>query len=391
MHILSILTSFTAGGAEVLVSNLSGAFVGAGHPSTVVALSPAAAIGNDAGIERAQRAKIAAEGGATRLLGISDRRNVIAGVWAMRRLLRAERPDIVHAHTARALPMLWLAGVRCPVVLTHHNSKLSFPPQMFALFDRIVGSYVAIGRDCEKLLAAHVRRPVTPIVNAAGAGFLAAEGRKAIGEPATILAVGALTDQKNYPMLIEAAARLRHRCAARQHFRLRIAGGGALMADLEARAAALNAGKYVELLGNRSDVAELMRGADLFVNASHYEGMPIAMLEALQSALPVVATDVAGTRDLIVSGHNGLLVRPGDPDALAAALMTLLSQPDIYARLSAAALATGRRYELGTCARAHLDLYARLRRGAPGGAAAGQAGAGRGAMMPRGATPVQKD
>lgn len=75
MHILSIITSFTAGGAEVLVSNLSGAFVGAGHRSTVVALSSAAAIGNDADTEQAQRAKIAAEGGNARLLGISDRRN----------------------------------------------------------------------------------------------------------------------------------------------------------------------------------------------------------------------------------------------------------------------------------------------------------------------------
>lgn len=391
MHILSIITSFTAGGAEVLVSNLSGAFVGAGHRSTVVALSSAAAIGNDADTEQAQRAKIAAEGGNARLLGISDRRNFVAGVRAMRRLLRAERPDVVHAHTARALPMLWLAGVRCPVVLTHHNSKLSFPPQMFALFDRIVGSYVAIGRDCARLLATHVRRPVVSIVNAAGAGFLATEGRKAVGRPATILAVGALTGQKNYPMLIDAAVRLRHRCGARQPFRLRIAGGGALMADLEARVAALNAGSYVELLGNRSDVAELMRDADLFVNASHYEGMPIAMLEALQSALPVVATDVAGTRELVANGHNGLLVRPGDAGALAAALGTLLSQPAIHARLSAAALETGRRYELGTCARAHLDLYGRLRRGsAPGGSTARRAAA-RGAPMPHAAEPVQKD
>lgn len=364
MRIVSIITSFTAGGAEMLVSNLSGAFVRTGHESVVVALSPAASIGNDPHMERTLVDKIAHEGGTATLLGIRDRRNLPAGIVAMRRLLRAHRPDVIHAHTARALPMLWLAGVRCPVVLTHHNSKLSFPSYAFALFDRIAGAYVAIGRDCADLLRAHVRRPIASIVNAVGAGFLAEAPRSGPASPATILAVGALTDQKNYPMLIDAAVRLRRRCGARQPFRLRIVGGGALMGELEHRIARHDAGDFIELLGSRSDVARLMGEADLFVNASHYEGMPIAMLEALQSALPVVATDVAGTRELIVHKGNGLLVRPHDPEALAAAMATLLSQPDAYRRMSAAALEKGRQYELGTCARAHLDLYGRLREGA---------------------------
>ncbi|WNO54195.1 glycosyltransferase [Stakelama saccharophila] len=392
MRILSIFTSFTNGGAEILVSNLSGAFAQAGHRSTVAALSRAAAVGNDPATERAICERIAGEGGHPRILALRRRGNLPAGALAVRRLIAEERPDVIHAHTARALPMLWLAGARCPVVLTHHNSRLSFPPLLFRLFDRIVDRYVAISHDCERMFGGHANRPVTQIVNAAGAGFLATAGRTAPADPATILAVGALTEQKNYAMLIEAAAHLRHRCGARHRFHLRIAGDGALMASLRQRIAALQAGPFVELLGNRSDVADLMRGADIFVNSSHYEGMPIAMLEALQSALPVVATDVAGSRELITTGRNGLLARPDDPEALAVALFELLSQPDLYRRMSAAALDEGRRYDLGTCACAHLAMYRQLLRPVPERPARAALRFGRvQPLAPRAAKSVQRD
>ncbi|TPG43676.1 glycosyltransferase [Sphingomonas koreensis] len=360
MRILSIFTTFTNGGAEVLVANLSGAFAAAGHRSTVVALSAAASVGNDPATEAAMCERISAEGGEALELGDDARRRPVAGALALRRLVRRIQPDVIHAHTARALPLLWLARAPCPVVLTHHNSRLSFPPALFALFDRVADGYVAISHDCARLLRTRTRRPITRIVNAAGAGFLAPGPRDAIGDPITILAVGALSAQKNYSMLIEAANHLRHRCGARYRFRLQIAGDGALMPALRQHVAERRLGDVVELLGNRGDIAALMRGADIFVNSSHYEGMPIAMLEALQSALPVVATDVAGTRELILHRHNGLLARSDDDDALALALHELLTEPGIHRRFSAAALDTGRQYDLATCAGAHLRLYADL-------------------------------
>ena len=357
MRIVSILTSYTAGGAEMLVSNLSGTFVVSGHRSIVVALSTASAIGNDPDMERTMRARIEDEGGDTHILQVRSRRNIVAGALALRRFVSAAQPDVIHAHTARAVAMLWLAGIRCPVVLTHHNSELSFPPILFRLFDRIVRRYVAISHDCAALLAAHTRRPIAAIVNAAGAGFLASAPRRALADRPTLLAVGALTAQKNYPMLIDAAARLRQMLGDERPFRLQIAGGGALLPELAARVIDRGVTGQVELLGSRTDVVDLMRRADIFVNASHYEGMPIAMLEAMQSALPIVATDVAGTRELVRDGHNGALVTSDDAEAMARGLAKLLSQPDDYGALSAAALDEGRRYGLDACARAHLALY----------------------------------
>lgn len=360
MRIASVITSFTAGGAEVLVSNLSGAFVREGHSSAVAALSPASAIGNDPQTERIMQEKIRAAGGSDHCLGLRDRRNIIAGALSMRRFMRSFKPDVIHAHTARAIPLLWLAGVRVPVVLTHHNSRLTFSPALFRIFDLVADTYIGISEACQQLIAAHTAKPVIKIVNATGPGFLATGRRMAPAVPASILAVGALTEQKNYGMMIDAMVRTRSYCPDAQEMRLRIAGNGALKPELQRKIRESGAEDMIELLGDRSDIPELMRKADLFVNTSHYEGMPIAVLEALQSALPVVATDVAGTRELIRSGENGTLVSQNDPDAFAKAICDALSDPKTYGHLSDGALREGSKYRLEHCTNAHLDLYRRL-------------------------------
>jgi len=131
----------------------------------------------------------------------------VAGTLALRRALRAIRPDVIHAHTARALFPLALAMPGVPVVLTHHNSRLSFPPSAFTLFNRIVDSYVAISDQCETLLRSHARKPVRMILNAASPRFHAGQPRVAAGRDPIILAVGTISAQKDYPTLLAPPAR----------------------------------------------------------------------------------------------------------------------------------------------------------------------------------------
>src|SRR3546814_8797830 len=100
------------------------------------------------------------------------------------------------------------------------------------------------------------------------------------------------------------------------------------MEALRALIGELGLGANIELLGTRRDVPELMRESDLMVNSSLFEGLPIALIEAAMSALPVVATDVGGSGEIVAPDVNGLLVPPGDQKALARAILAILREED---------------------------------------------------------------
>ena len=358
MHVCCVITSFTSGGAEMLVGNLAEAFIAHGHAATILALSDAASIGNDPAIERAMMARLENAGVAARSLALRDRRNPLTGARALRRALADCPPDVVHAHTAAALPAIALARLRCPVVLTHHNSRLSFPPWAYRVFDRVVASYVAISDQCAAQTARHARKPIRSIANAASPRFQAAAPRAAPARDPVILAVGTISEQKDYPTLIRAARPLAERLAGSgRRPRIRIAGGGAAIDALRALVVSEGVEAFVELLGPRSDVKTLMAEADLFANVSLWEGFSIAMIEASMSALPIVATDVAGNCEMVLNGGNGALVPPRDPIALAEAMAAIVTDDARYAALSAGSLQSARRFSIEVCAAAHLALY----------------------------------
>ena len=153
------------------------------------------------------------------------------------------------------------------------------------------------------------------------------------------LAVGTLNPAKDYPTMLEAATRC---VAADPRFHLIIAGGGEAIDTLRADAESRGLGKVVRFLGKRTDVARLLKAADAFVLSSAWEGLPNAVMEALASGLPVVATDVGGVRDLIEPGRSGWIVPPRDPEALAERM------------LSAMALDAPARHGMGAVGREHM-------------------------------------
>ena len=124
------------------------------------------------------------------------------------------------------------------------------------------------------------------------------------------------------------------------------------------RIAAAGLADRFQLLGLRPDVPDLLAAADLFVLPSLWEGLPMALVEAMAAGLPVVATEVSGTRAVMVDGETGLLVPPGDVPALARAITALLCDP---ARAAAMGAAGRRRVETYFSARKqaadHLTLF----------------------------------
>jgi glycosyltransferase involved in cell wall biosynthesis len=145
--------------------------------------------------------------------------------------------------------------------------------------------------------------------------------------------VGTFKRQKGHRYLVEAAANVIPRFP-RLHVLL--VGDGALAEETRERIEASGLIGRVRLLGTRRDVPELLAASDSFVLPSLWEGLPIALVEAMASRLPVIATEVSGTSQVMVDGETGWLVAPGDPAGLSEAMAELLSNPARASTMAAA-------------------------------------------------------
>lgn len=148
-----------------------------------------------------------------------------------------------------------------------------------------------------------------------------------------IVAAGRLEEQKNFPMLIQAFARLSQE---KPDYILKIFGQGPLKDELKELAASLGVGERVTFPGYVRDVDEQMRDAALYVSSSDFEGISNSMLEALAMGIPTICTDcpAGGAREMIEDGVNGLLVSVGDVEGLHQAMTRVLDNPDLAGRLS---------------------------------------------------------
>jgi glycogen(starch) synthase len=189
-----------------------------------------------------------------------------------------------------------------------------------------------------------------------------AVGRHATEWPAhgSVLVAGRLDPPKGFDIAIEALAFLRRtRCDQR----LRIAGGGADDARLRAVAAQAGVADHVDFLGPLTQAQvweEIDRAAVVVVPSLFLEGFSLVALEAAMLGRPVVATRVGGLPETVIDGVTGVLVDPGDPRALSAAIDGLLRHPDAARAMGASARRLAVRFDLADCADAYSALYRSL-------------------------------
>jgi glycosyltransferase involved in cell wall biosynthesis len=182
--------------------------------------------------------------------------------------------------------------------------------------------------------------------------------RSALGLPregSLLVAVGNLYAVKDHATLLRALARL-------DDAHLAIAGRGEEEEPLRALARDLDLADRLHLLGLRDDVDRLLAAADVFVQPSRSEGLPLALLEAMAAGLPVVATRVGGLPEAVVPGECGELVPAADPEALAVVLRSLLADPKRAAELGGAARRrVCNRFSVDAMVDAYRALYAQAR------------------------------
>ncbi|MDH2430292.1 glycosyltransferase family 4 protein [Sphaerisporangium sp. TRM90804] len=288
---------------------------------------------------------------------VSDRPRPLSdlrAVWRLRAL--AAGADVVHAHGLRAgaLAALALAGRRTFLVVTLHNALTAGGAvgAVYEALERVVArradQVLVVAPDLGERMAARGARsvaaavvPAPPLspprrtpaeVRAELAGLEAAQpqARHVTSGRPVVLTVARLAQQKGLETLLEAAA---GPYDAEPLFV--VAGDGPLRAELQERVDA--GGLPVLLLGDRSDVADLLQVASALVVPSRWEGQPLSVQEALRSGTPVVGTAVGGVPAMV--GDAGLLVPPGDAAALRREIARLLADPVLAARLAASAVA----------------------------------------------------
>jgi glycosyltransferase involved in cell wall biosynthesis len=279
----------------------------------------------------------------------------VRGPWGLRRLVLAERPEVVHAETSRAhgSALLALAGTGVPLAVTRHLDYAIGATSRWKY--RAVTRFAAVsGRVREALIAGGVCPGRIEVIHN-GIDLIAAPRdvgpRAALGIPQDALltvSVGQLTAQKDPLGLLAVWERL---AVTRPRAWLLLVGSGDLESAVRQRAAGL---PRVVVAGFREDVPRLLGAADLFVLASRNEGLPLAVMEAMAHGLPVAATRAGGTAELLSEGVEGFTVPVNDPHALGAALGRLLDEEALRLRLG---LAARRRAERDFAAAAMAERY----------------------------------
>ena len=296
----------------------------------------------------------------------------LRGLLELVALFRRERPDILHANSSKAGVLGRLAAVMAGVpirIFTVHGWAFSahtgFASALYERAERAMRPLTTVTicvAESERAagIATRACDPERTVVirNGVDADVTVTTSRD--GAVPTVVAVGRLQRPKDPVTLARALGRLR------ASFSAVIVGEGPERQRLEVEIRRLGLERAVVLAGDRSDVADLLARADIFVLSSTSEGMPLSILEAMAAELPVVASAVGGVPEAVEDGDTGLLVPPHDPVPLAAALERLLADPALRRRLGASGRARVREhFGLEAFQQAHVDVYRRelIRRG----------------------------
>lgn len=362
IHLLHLITRLPIGGAERLLLGILRNLDPAQFESTVCCIQDRGELADEA--ETLGMSVIALglmrHGGHDRCV-----------VPALRRIMRERGIDVVHSHLYHANLYGRLAARRegIPVIASVHNTY-----KRHKWYRHLINRYLARHShvvtagsvDVERDLLEVDRLPREKIVRLPNCidlarvetALTAAEAKQRFGfAPAdrVVGTVGRAEEQKGHAFLLEAFARL---LPAHPDLKLLLVGDGRLLPQLKENAERLGIAAACRFPGNLAQLADVYRAIDVFVMPSLWEGLSLAMLEAMAAGLPMIATEVGGARDVLGDSEWGVLIPPRDPAAIVTAIDRLLADPQQRGALAEAGAARVRANYSVTALTAQLvDIY----------------------------------
>ncbi|MFO1008260.1 MAG: GT4 family glycosyltransferase PelF [Planctomycetaceae bacterium] len=288
-------------------------------------------------------------------------RGKLAALRSLRNILQRDRVDIVHTHNTYAhfygtVAASW-AGV--PYVINSQHGRGCGPRAkdklLFRLANLKAARVVGVSEDAAALCRGEdpwAAGKTQVIWNGIDTSRFVYRGPAAA--PVAI-SVARLSPEKDFPTLLQAVSLVVRDVP---DFKLMMIGNGAERAKLEALAGSLGITSNVDFLGERKDVPELLAQAGFFVSSSKSEGISLTILEAMAVGLPVVTTRVGGNPEIVLEGETGYLVPDQNPEALAAAMLKMLSQREVWPAMGERGRQrVEQQFEIRTMIRQYEELY----------------------------------
>lgn len=353
MKILQVIPYFCFGGAETMCENLTYALRKLGHEVCVVSLYH----------ERTPISRRMEEAG-VRILYLDKKFGMdVSMVPKLTKIMKQEKPDAVHTHldvVKYAAAAAKLAGVKKCVHTVHNVAE----KEAEGLARRINHVYFRLGLAKPVALSPQVQQTIAQVYSVEIGGIpviyngvdlsrcLPKEGYEA-SKPVRLLHIGRFNEQKNHAALLRSFRKVLQKYP---DTRLELLGDGELFEETRRYAQELGIAEKVQFHGSQSNVYPYLQNADIFLLPSDYEGMPMTIIEAMGTGLPVLATAVGGVPDMIEQEKSGLLV-PCDENAVCEACCRLISDPELRQRLGQQARQDSLRFSAEHMAKEYCRLY----------------------------------
>lgn len=354
MKIIQVMPEFGLAGAETMCENLTRELIGLGHQVIVVSLytyrSPIT--------DRLERAGVD-----VRYLGKKPGLD-LSMIPKLRKIFAAEKPDVVHTHRyvmRYTVPAARLAGVpRC--VHTVHNIAQKENTKLGIALNRVFyrrGTVIPVAlsglvRQTVQEVYGLPERKIPVIFNGTDlSSFRKKEAYGAEGRPFSMLHIGRFADVKNQELILKTAESLKKKGIS---FRLALIGDGETLEPMKALAKELGLEREVSFPGLQADVHPWLERADLFLLPSKYEGMPMTLLEAMGTGLPIVASAVGGIPDMLANEESALLIEP-EEQALEEAILRLHGSEALRRKLGQGAARRSADFSAEAMAEQYLRVY----------------------------------
>lgn len=371
MKIVHVISNCSAGGAEVLVKNIVKELT---EKNNDVQLWVMTRVKDDVFPQNESRNifeteyinELVRHGIVVKFINKRANKDILKSWICIRKLYSEFEPDVINTHLEKVTfhTIMGLLGTKAKIVQTIHNTVIVHPFLQRALMNLMLKSYVAISvetrKEIEKIGIS--KNKIFDIQNGVNLSVYLNRDKVFNKNIIEIIAVGRFVEQKNYPLLIEVFSRLKDVILSEYNIepRLNIVGDGESKQEIYELIINKGLGRYINLLGIRNDVPELLNSADIYLMTSKWEGLSISLIEAAASGLPIVASNVGSNSKIVKNNQNGFIIDSFEVDEYVTKILELIiSQEKLYS-FSKESRRIAKQYSIENTSIKYLEMYNKI-------------------------------